>query len=256
MSLRKQNSPVFIIGTGRSGTHWLAHTFESSDEIICTIEKSPMFELSKYISLNQENENKAYIKLVNAYKFEIAKASSKIYLDKSHPNIWIAERLKKSFSQAMFIGIERNVYATVASMLKHERVLSWHSTWSDYSIPNRFLGITIEIAKIYSNMSLASKCALRWLSHKIRMNKLKENLGVSIKVIAFEELASKTPVVVNELQEFLGLQNPLKAPEVQSDSVEKWKRQLSDLHVSQIDSVIKGYSTILSEMEENRWRNK
>jgi hypothetical protein len=63
------------------------------------------------------------------------------YLDKSHPNIWIADKIKEEFPEAKFVGIERNPFATVSSMLKHRGVMKWHRDWKSFPVPNRFLGI-------------------------------------------------------------------------------------------------------------------
>ena len=96
--------PVFVIGTGRSGTHWLGYSLGNHPEVRATVEVEPMFGLSKRMALNPALEGELLGRLIKAYKWQLFKSSPRLYLDKSHPNIWIAEKLKKAFPQALFIG--------------------------------------------------------------------------------------------------------------------------------------------------------
>ena len=138
-----------------------------------------MFGLSTQMAMNPGLEKRLYPQLVKAYKQELSKSAPKLYMDKSHPNIWLAEKLKASFPRALFIGIERNPYATVASMMKHKGVTAWHSRWREFPVPNRFLGISATEAEGYENIPIASQCAMRWLAHHSRMSRLENILGVN-----------------------------------------------------------------------------
>ena len=234
--------PVFIIGTGRSGTHWLGYSLKAHPQIKATIECHPMFGLSKAIALNPELENVLIKQLVSLYRLQLLNSSPRLYLDKSHPNIWIAEKLKHAFPKAKFIGIERNVYATVASMLKEKSVLAWHEKWRNYPVPNRFLGITQELSYVYDNMPMASKCTLRWLVHRRQMNELRERLGKDIFIISYENFAMNTSEVINHLRHFLKLNQPIKVPEVKKESMNKWQTQLTTIEIDQIRDTIEKFS--------------
>lgn len=230
--------PIFVIATGRSGTHWLGYTLGNHPEVRATIERQPMFRWSTKMALNPESENRLLRPMVWIYKWHILKSVPRHYLDKSHPNIWIAEKLKKEFPNALFIGIERNPFATVSSMIKHERVSSWHRRWREFQIPNRFLGIDKETAEIYDNLPLASQCALRWLAHHRRMNKLRKFLQGSLMVINYESLACNTEMEICRLQKFLGLTEPISTPEVKIESLDKWKNLLSENQIIQISDIV------------------
>lgn len=230
--------PVFVIGTGRSGTHWLGHSLGDHPEVKATIEVQPMFGLSTQMALNPDLEKLLFRKLVSAYKRQLFSSIPQLYLDKSHPNIWLAEKLKKSFPQSLFIGIERNPYATVASMMKHKGVVAWHTRWREFPIPNRFLGISAQDAETYSNLSLASQCSMRWLAHHQKMHELRDTLGDSLFVISYESFAHDTQKIVNELQVFLGLKTPISTPDVTLDSLHKWTGQLSTQDIEDISSVV------------------
>lgn len=230
--------PVFVIGTGRSGTHWLGYSLDSHPEIRATVEAEPMFGWSTSMALDPSLETLLFNKLVRAYKWQLFKSAPRLYLDKTHPNIWIAEKLKKAFPQSLFIGIERDPYATVSSMMQHKGVSAWHQRWREFPVPNRFLGITPEIAERYDDIPFASQCAMRWLAHHNRMNTLRTRLGDSLMVISYESFACNTEKTITELQSFLGLQHPLAVPEVKVDSLNKWENLLSDENIKHIHDIV------------------
>lgn len=230
--------PVFVIGTGRSGTHWLGYSLRDHPEVRATIESSPMFGLSTKMALDPSLEARLFRILVLAYKWQLFKTEPLIYLDKSHPNIWIADKLKAAFPKSLFVGIERNPYATVASMMKHKGVSAWHKRWKKYPIPNRFLGISTELASTYDDIPFASQCAMRWVAHHNKMNELKNILGNDLFTISYEDFAHNTEKVIHDLQDFLGFNQPIPVPEVKIDSLHKWREQLSNQEISQIQDIV------------------
>jgi len=233
--------PVFVIGTGRSGTHWLGYSLGNHPGVLATVEGRPMLGLSTRMALTPTLEGRLFWRSVMAYKLQLLRAAPRLYLDKSHPNIWIAEKLQKAFPQALFIGIERNPYATVVSMMKHGGVSAWHRRWREFPLPNRFLAITPEIADTYDSIPLASQCAMRWLAHHRRMNELKNTLGDALLVISYESFAHDTALTIHVLNQFLGLQEAIPIPEVKMESLNKWKSGLSDAELIDIQDVV-GFS--------------
>jgi hypothetical protein len=97
--------PIFIIGTGRSGTNWVGNTLAVHPQIRATIEAQPMVGWSVALALN--------------------------------PSL----KWKHLPRYALFVGIEHNPFSTVASMLKYEAVLGWCVHWKNFPVPNRFWGI-------------------------------------------------------------------------------------------------------------------
>lgn len=238
---RKTFKPIFVIGTGRSGTHWIGYSIAEHPEIHATIEAEPMFQWSTTMALNPQSEQQLLPKLIKIYKQKILKYAPQHYLDKNHPNIWIAEKLKRAFPNALFIGIERNPFATVASMIKHKGVSAWHYRWHEFPIPNRFLGINDETAASYDQIPFPSKCAMRWVAHHNRMNELMGFLKDSLLVISYESLALNTQKEIRRLQSFLTLSNPIPIPNVRSESLDKWREQLSEEQITHISAVV-GYT--------------
>jgi len=235
---RSTTRPVFVIGTGRSGTHWLGHSLKNHPEIYATIEQRPMFSWATRMAMNPNLEHRYFRLLVWVYKTQLLKSAPLIYVDKTHPNIWLAEELKDAFPNAQFIGIERNPFATVASMMRHSSVSAWHYKWKEYPIPNRFLGITEETADGYDALPLAKRCAMRWMAHRQRMGYLAKRLGDDLLVISYERFLHETETVCRDLEIFLGLSEALPIPPVKLESEQKWRTQLSQDDVRQIQDVV------------------
>jgi len=230
--------PVFVIGCGRSGTHLIARSLSAHPLVHATIETEPVFGLSTAMALNAQLEQVAFEDLAGCYRSQLRRSRRRIYLDKSHPNLWVAERLKNEFREAQFIGMERNVFATVASMLKHRGVLQWHTRWKEFPIPNRFLGIDVETAAAYEDLPLVAKCALRWLAHRNRLTILARTLGKDLLVLSFEQLLSEPLASMRRLQSFLKLEQPIPVPCIDTTPLTKWHSELSDEQVSQIRDIV------------------
>jgi hypothetical protein len=57
-------------------------------------------------------------------------------------------------------------------------------------------------------------------------------------VISYESFAYNTEKIIRELQMFLGLHSPIPVPDVKIDSLQKWKKQLSNEEVKQIQDIV------------------
>ena len=229
---------IFILGTGRSGTHWIGHILEAHPDVRATVEQEPMWGWVKRMAVDPSSRPKLYPKLARRYRRQHHLSAPGHYLDKSHPNIWIAERLAASFDDARFVGIIRNPYATVASMLRHMGVQGWHDRWREFPVPNDFLGIAEADVVSYEGLPLATKCAMRWASHRDRMGVLERVLGERLMVVQYEQLMTETRPLLDELAAFLSLTSPLPMPEIREASLDKWKDQLTEAEVEQIQRVV------------------
>ncbi|MGH8501283.1 MAG: sulfotransferase family protein [Gammaproteobacteria bacterium] len=225
---------IFIIGTGRSGTHWIGYILARHAEIRATIEIKPAFDWVTEMALNPATRHRLFPRLVRYYRRQHFLAVPRHYMDKSHPNIWLAEKLAATFDDAVFVGMQRNPYATVASMLRHKGVLKWQERWSEFPTPNPFLGITDERITRYGRLPLAQRCAMRWRSHKQQLEYLQGVLKDRLFVIQYEELATQTRPVLACLNKFLSLSSAIPMPEIKTASVDKWQEQLSDVEIEQV----------------------
>ena len=189
------------------------------------------------MALDASKRDKLYPRLVRRYRLAHALVAPRHYADKSHPNIWLAEKLADTFPEAIFVGIQRNPYATVASMLKHQGVLAWHRQWYRFPIPNSFLGITKENIKWYDQMSLAAKCALRWQAHAEQLERLRVQLGPRLHVVSYEDLILNTKEELERLSNFLGLKSSLPMPVVKVAALDRWRTELPLQAVKDIANV-------------------
>jgi hypothetical protein len=230
--------PVFVLGTGRSGTHWVAEILEHHPEIHALIEKPPIFHWVTEMAIDPLAEKQLFEPLVRRYRLEAASRRRRRLLDKSHPNIWLAEALAETFPKAQFIGVLRDVFGTVASSLRHKGVRYWAEHWNQYPVPNRFLGITMENLDAYAEMSLAARCAVRWRAHLHRLDELESRLGERMIRLRYHELQTNTHAELDRLQGFLGLKKQIPFPDIKTDSLDRWKQELSQEQVADIRDVV------------------
>jgi hypothetical protein len=231
------SNKILIIGTGRSGTHWLGYILGRHPDIRSTIEVSPGFNWVTQMALDPSTRDQYYSKLVWYYRWQHLKSGTKHYLDKSHPNLWIADRLAETFDDALFLGIQRNPYATVASMLNHKGVKKWHKNWRSFPLPNKFLGISEDDISTYNEKSMVEKCAKRWKSHNKRMQKMDIKIGSRMIVINHEDLILNTESTLSRIENFIGLQDKLKVKKIDYTTINKWEDELTSGDIKEINRV-------------------
>jgi LPS sulfotransferase NodH len=229
---------ILVLGSGRSGTHLLGHILDGHPEITAAIEEATFFRPVTAMALDARERSALWPKLVDDYRARLESIAPQHLADKSHPNIWLAEDLADAFPEARFVGIQRSVGGTVASMLKHSGVLSWHDRWREFPVPNRFLGITERNAPHYDDLSTVAKCVLRWWSHRERMLELCDRLGDKLTVIDYEALVEEPAPVLIELARNLGLNQPLLPIEIRAESLERWRSELTVDQLREIDEVL------------------
>ena len=233
-----QPDPIFVLGTGRSGTHWTAWILEPHPQLHTLIEKPPIFEWVTTMAIEPDKEEQLMRPLLTRYRVEGRSAAPKRLLDKSHPNIWLAESLAEAFPNAQFIGVLRDVFGTVASSLRHDGVRYWAEHWDDFPVPNRFLGITEDNREAYAQMSLAARCAVRWHAHLKRLDELESVLGDRMIRLRYHDLQTDTEAELERLATFLDLDDPIPAPEIKKDSLDRWKQDLSEQQIAEIRAIV------------------
>jgi hypothetical protein len=193
---------IFVIGSGRSGTHFLGRIFQNNPSVELLLEEPKYFGLVKDINIRQKKN--LLPKLTNRYQ-KLSLTTEKPYLlEKSHPNIWSVDYLIKEFPNAFFIGINRNVYQVVYSMLNHKGVLNWYKTLPN-DVENSFLGITDENKNDFSNLPLESKCTLRWYAHIKESYELKRKYSENVIILNYNDLCNNYFEVVDKLELFFNL---------------------------------------------------
>lgn len=229
---------IFVVGSGRSGTHWLGHILASHPDLHVTIEDPRFFTSATAMAMNPQLQSELLPELVRGYRAEAANVAPKRLADKSHPNIWHAEQLLAALPEALFVGIQRDPWGTSASMLQHTGVLGWHRRWREFPVPNRFLGITEDVAYSYDELSEATRCALRWKSHHDQMRLLQDTLGEHLLVVDYKQLILEPAPVLEQLVAHLSLSAAFPTPETKSDSLDRWRNELADDQIDEIASIV------------------
>lgn len=233
-----RSAKIFVLGTGRSGTHWIGWILEAHPDIHVNVEKPPIFPWVTQMALDPKQRPSLLPKVIRQYMIEHALVAPKQFVDKSHPNLWLARDLAEAFPEARFVGVRRSVYGTVASMLKHEGVMRWIHNWKRFPVPNQFLGIGEDDIATYEDRSLAARCAMRWLSHSRELDALTSALGDKYIVVDYENLQKDTEAELYALSVFLDLKSPLPIPNVKRESLDRWQNDLSKEQIADIETVL------------------
>jgi len=234
---------IYVIGTGRSGTHLLGRTIGSHPLIEGHIEDPEFFHPAVNIAVKQDIAGKGYIalqkrRLLWNYKKLLRRTSSNYILEKSHPVIWFSEYLMRKLDNSLFIGIIRNPYQTVSSMLNHSGVLSWYSALPQDK-PNRFLGITRENKSFFKDLPIESKCTYRWISHREELYRLQKVLKDRYFLFQYDDFLLNHEEQLDQLSTFLNIENRFSSEELKTTSLDKWKSFLSPEQIKNIDETVK-----------------
>jgi hypothetical protein len=73
-----------------------------------------------------------FTRLIELCKVLHGEVYPKHLIEKSHPALWLTEKLAEALPDAIFVAIKRKLLPTVASMLKHRGTRKWveESGWS------------------------------------------------------------------------------------------------------------------------------
>lgn len=228
---------IFVLGTGRSGTHWIGHILDEHPGIRSTIEKRPIFPLATRAAIQPRTRPFVLPVLKIAYRYEIKKSLPRHYADKSHPIVWFADVVADWFPESRFVGIQRDPFATVSSMLLHSGVSAWQRNWKRYGVPNEFLGIDATNAASYDSLSEAQKAALRWKAHHDRLEGLKQILGSRLLVLSYETFSLDFERSLGIMWDFLNLPPIASIHEPKTTSLHDWRSRLSAEQVADISQI-------------------
>jgi hypothetical protein len=246
---RESTKILFVIGTGRSGTHFLTECLTGHADISDFTggrENSLALRMVTAAALNGDNSSDLLRKTALVYDALASAVRPAWFVDQSHPNIWFTEYWSNEYPLAYFVGIIRNPYSVVASMMKHTAVRSWTYQWNKFPIPNPFLGITSANVETYETMSLAERCALRWISHYDRLNKIKRILDGKFSVVCYEELCQNPETALEPIAANLGVPDRFNVPLVDRDALTRG----ASMSATDIDSVRR---LLIQEKVDKRW---
>lgn len=234
---------LFILGTGRSGTHFLTQCLISHPEFTDLMggkENPYVFRDVVDLALNNCRDAEKIQRVLKKYKQLMKVASPKIFVDQSHPNLWLADKIAENIPGSMFVGIIRDPFSVAYSTTQHAGVSGWFDKWESFPLPNPFLGIGVADRECYVTMSIAEKSALRWISHVKRLGELKPILGDRLVIVNYEDLCNAGEDQMRRISEFLNVKNKFVMPFVTKESLYK-KNKLSNEDIELMKSTIINY---------------
>lgn len=245
---RKSSSIVAVIGTGRSGTHLVGQLIATSKKVTPSIEDDELFPLITKAAVN--NSRKDIPRIIKTLKKRSEKCQTDIYLEKSHPLLWFVKDKELAKLNIKYMGIIRDPYATVASMLKHRGVRKWCEDWDKFPQPNPFFGTTEENKESYKKMSLTGKCTMRWISHTKELIHLESVLAPDeYLLVHYEDLLTNHDEIIQKIENFLGINDIDKKFIFNPDSLNKWENDLSSEQKNEINKTIAKYYKDISMLK-------
>lgn len=229
---------IFIVGTGRSGTHFLCRSlrgFENIDDFRNGRENLDILYKITRLALTHRPLSS---NIIEYYKKEIktAKKHNKIFLDQHHPNLFHVDQLIKEFPNAIFLATDRPTEQIVASMLNHSGVRRWADDKNNktYAYPNQFLGVT---SHNELNDKLHIICSKRVHAHNFYREELIKKHPNYIKRVKFTDLVNGQFEYFNKIFDNFELKSFGKYTEIEvanQETLTKFsktisKRQLTDL---------------------------
>lgn len=256
---------VFVIGNGRTGTNWLGDILLSHHEIIGKNERQPEFGMVTDLAVrlpltNKTEQAQKLLSIAKQYRkrsIEAKRYNKTYHSDKSHPALFFAPELQSIFPDARFVGVNRCVYPTVASCVKHRGVSGWFKQEALLKSPNKFLGITQENLNSFSDFPAHVQCALRWASHQLEYKRVYPMLNQDAStflLLDYRMMHLEPKESLAKLQHFLGLQTQFnEAPSGHEFDPIKWKKSISGQQRREIDLELRKmgyYHLVLSYCHE------
>jgi hypothetical protein len=156
-------NPIFIVGSGRTGTHLVAEIMKSAPRSRVYVEDPSHFPLiNKAVLCNDQKSLRRLFQILQK-NYQDARKKGEVMIDKTHPLLWYVSELTEMFPTCGFIATQRDIESTIASMLKHKGVMAHYRNPHLY-FPNRFLGISSksEMARLNDY----EKCKRRIEAHR------------------------------------------------------------------------------------------
>lgn len=215
---------LFVIGTGRSGTHFIGRAIGSHPNIDLLLEDTKNFNLVKKAAVFNKGESYT-LKLVKHYKAIQQASVNNWILEKSHPNIWLTDTLIQHFPNSYFLGMQRNVYQVVNSMLSHDG-LKGVKKWFEilpHNKPSRFLGINAYNISYYKELPIEAKCVIRWLSHTYELKRIKQEYPNAVTIFDYDRFCLDFEGELHKVEKMVGLDLLEYAEKPKLESLKKFE---------------------------------
>ncbi|MBV7379062.1 sulfotransferase [Maritimibacter dapengensis] len=186
---------IFVVGTGRSGTHFtirLLEGFSGAHDPLAGVENNAVLMDIAKAAIHHRMPSEA---TADYYRRQMLYLNG-VFLDQHHPNLFFVEHWAAMFPGLVFLYPDRPAYQVVASMLRHGGVMSWYrhaGAWQDDAkprvpFPNRFLGLDR-----FEDIEALPKhllCAHRVFAHRRAFLDREEAMGGALRRVDYEALVA------------------------------------------------------------------
>lgn len=247
---------IFVVGTGRSGTHFtirLLSGFENTRDPLGGRENPKILRDIATAAIHHRLPSDA---VTRYYEEHFHNSRDLVFLDQHHPNLFFMQHWQKILEPIVFLYPKRATHQVVASMMRHEGVMSWYNyakrprqrILDRIPYPNRFLGLK-RFDEIRS-LPIHLLCAHRVIAHRLAFENALADMKGELRVVNYAAL------IENPLNEFskvfsrdelkkLGQFTTVEEPN--PASLEKFRDVLTDEQVMEISDVEKELTKKQSE---------
>ncbi len=232
---------IFIVGTGRSETHFTLRSLLGFSEVFDPQggheDLALLYHITRSAILHQPFPPHAHSYYSLAKKMM---GSRKIFADQHHSNLYFRSHLTSIFQSPIFLYVKRPLEQIVASMLEHQGVQYWYhhaiQKQNRIPLPNQFLGIESleEINKTPKHILFAKRVLAHHAEAKSNPNHVDLRfINYTDLVLRQEEEFSRifSTMEIGELGTFTAQEKPNAA------SLSKYKDVLTSEQVKQIQSL-------------------
>ena len=233
---------VFIVGTGRSGTHFTVRLMKGFEHAWDPLGGKEDPEILRDVATSAIHHRLPSEATARYYRERLAEGGG-VLLDQHHPNLFFTRHWADMFGGLVFLHPQRPAYQVVASMLRHKGVMSWYRyarNWRQRTInripyPNRFFGV-----EQFSDLNRLPRhllCAHRVIAHRKAYEAQVAEMGGALRAIQYEALVQApleefsrvfTPEELADLGQFTLVETPKK------ESLSKYQDVLSEAEVAEI----------------------
>lgn len=236
---------VFVVGTGRSGTHFtvrLLSGFANAHDPLGGYENPRILMDIAKAAIHHRLPSQA----VTRYYRDRLSDIDGVFLDQHHPNLFFVQNYVKMFDGIVFLYPRRPAYQVVGSMFRHGGVMSWYHyaqqwprRWFDrIPYPNQFLGLAR-----FSDISTLPPhllCAHRVIAHRKAYESAAKRADTDLRSVDYVALVDDplaefsqafSPRELERLGEFTLVEKPKK------ESLTKFHDVLDDRQVAEIQAL-------------------
>lgn len=219
---------VAIVGSGRTGTHWLGGSLDSSGFALLG-EGRPGFECSVVVALGWSTPKS----LIRSYRVPLGWVGSKPLAFKWHPSLWSADELMEAIPHLKIIGTKRRILDTAISMNAHPGTRRWlveHERYPSNPRSDGFLGRMDR--ELFDDASIAGRCAMRAASHYLEVCRLQERYPDRVLGFDYDAAVRDPEFISDALSTFLDHEVKLDAP------VTRQHDPLTESELAEIDEIV------------------